>query len=190
MAEPAALQMSYADYLALERASDVKHEWEDGTARAMSGGTPEHGRLAVRFTALLGAALGDRPCEAFSSDVKVRIAAANRSYYPDASVVCGALQRAADDADAIANPIVVVEVLSDSTEARDRGVKRRHYQLLTSLKEYVLVSQSEPFVEVWRRTEDGWSVHEYGPAGTVRLQSIDVAISVDELYRSRLPASS
>lgn len=191
MAEPATVPMSYADYLLLQRTSEVKHEWEDGIARAMAGGTPEHARLAARFSALLTAALGARSCEVFSADLKVRIAAANRSYYPDASVVCGALETAADDPDAVTNPVLVLEVLSDSTEARDRGAKRRHYQLLRSLQEYVLVSQTEPFVELWRRAPDGWNVHEFGPGTAIRFQSIDALISLDELYRSRLtPPSS
>ncbi len=102
--------------------------------------------------------------------------------------MCGTLARAADDPDAITNPILVVEILSETTEARDRGEKRRAYQTLPSLVEYVLVSQTEPFVEVWRRAPEGWTVHEHGPGGAVRLASIDATIDVDTLYRSRLGA--
>src|SRR5690606_11326444 len=127
MYESALPLISYADYLAMERESGLKHEYLDGVVRAMAGGSVEHSRLASRFVRLLDAALRDRPCEAFSSDGKIRIDASNRSTYPDLSVVCGR-ERSEQDPEAIANPVVIVEVLSESTEAYDRGEKFRHYR--------------------------------------------------------------
>ena len=186
MSDPARAVVSYAEYLALEQGSGVKHEYLDGVVRAMAGGTIEHGRLAVRLARFLGDALARKSCEAFSSDVKVRIEASNRTTYPDLAVVCGRLERSAADPEAIANPAVIVEVLSDSTEAYDRGEKFRHYRRLPSLREYVLVSQREPLVEVWRRDGDAWRVHEHGPGGVVRLDACDAEISVDALYASAL----
>src|SRR5690606_27317389 len=106
---------SYADYLALEEASEIKHEYIDGVVRplagdpvAMAGGTIEHGRLAMRLVRLLAVVLDGRPCEAFSADVKVRIEASNRTTYPDLSIVCGPLERSPVDAEAITNPIIIV----------------------------------------------------------------------------------
>ena len=109
----------------------------------MAGGTPEHGRLAAALAGELRGKLRGRPCAVFSSDVRIRIAATDRTTYPDLSVVCGKRETAADDPDALVNPIVIVEVLSDSTEADDRGAKFAHYRRLESLREYVLVSQHE-----------------------------------------------
>ena len=147
MGEPASSKISYAEYLAFEESAELKHEYIDGIVRAMAGGTLDHARIAANVIGALRAALRSRPCAVFSSDAKVRIEASNRSTYADAAVVCGQLERSATDAQAIANPIVVVEVLSPSAEAYDRGEKFRHYKKLASLQEYVLVSQSMELVE-------------------------------------------
>jgi len=179
---------TYAEYLEIERATDLKHEWRDGVVVAMSGGTIEHGRLAVAFTGLLRAALGTKPCVVLSSDVRIRIVAANRAYYPDASVVCDHIEPAADDADAVANPVVIIEVLSDGSEANDRGEKARNYRRLDSLREYVLVSQHERLVEVWEPDGRAWRTREYTAGETIELRSLGVAIAVDELYRDPLAA--
>jgi Uma2 family endonuclease len=109
--------MTYAEYLEFERTSDVKHEYLRGEVFAMAGGTPEHARLAANVISELGGALRGRPCSVFTSDVRVRIETTDRSTYPDVTVVCDRLQRAADDPDAITNPVVIVEVFV----RRDRG---------------------------------------------------------------------
>lgn len=188
MSEAAHARLSYDDYLALERGSDVKHEYLDGFAHAMAGGTIEHARLTSRFDRLLGGALDGRPCSTFSADAKIRIEASNRTTYADVTVVCGKLERSSIDPEAIANPVVIVEVLSPSTEAYDRGEKFRHYRRLPSLREYVLVSQDQPLVEVWRREGDAWRPIDHGPGDAVRLDSIDVAVPVDALYSNPLEA--
>lgn len=178
--------ISYAEYLAAEKASDVKHEFLRGEIFAMAGGTPEHGRLAANVIYELRKAFGTKPCVVFTSDVRLRIAATDRSTYPDVSVVCGGIERAADDADAIINPVVIVEVLSDSTEADDRGEKFAHYRHVASLKEYVLVSQRAPRIEVYRREDRGWVLSEGGPGSAVRLAALDVDLVVDDVYRNPL----
>jgi Uma2 family endonuclease len=187
MVQAAEARVSYAEYLAIEQRTDTKHEYLDGIVRAMAGGSIEHGRLPMRLRGLLEPALSGRPCEAFSSDAKIRIEASNRTYYPDLSVVCGRLERSTLDPEAITNPTVIVEVLSDTSEAYDRGEKFRHYRRLESLREYVLVSQKEPLVEVWRRVGNAWHPDEYGPGQHVRLESLEASISVDELYANPLP---
>ena len=183
-------RVSYGEYLTLERRSDVKHEYVNGRIYAMAGGTPEHGRLTMSIGRLLGAALEGRPCAVFSSDVRVRVAATGRSTYPDLSVVCGRLERAADDPDAIINPVVLVEVLSASTEAADRGDKFAHYRRLPSLEEYALIAQDTPRVEVFRRQRDEqgetWIMSEFGPGQTVHLASLGVDFTLDELYHDPL----
>lgn len=182
---PTPAPVSYAEYLAREARSETKHEFVDGVVRAMAGGTIEHARLASALTRLLAASLVGRPCETYSSDARVRIDASNRTTYPDLTIVCGPLERSSADREAIANPTVIVEVLSESTEAYDRGEKFRHYRLLPSLREYVLVASDQPLVEVWRRDQDAWRVDDRGPGETVSLASIDARFAVDALYGGR-----
>jgi Uma2 family endonuclease len=175
--------MTYAEYLAAEAVAEVRHEYLNGEVWAMAGGTPEHGALAVSMTLALGAALQGKPCRGYSSDVRVRIPDTGLSTYPDLSVVCGQLETAPDDKDAITNPIVVVEVLSDSTEAYDRGAKWAHYRRIPSLREYVLVSQAEPRIEVFRRIEAGrWELLEARPGETMELASLGVQLDVAAVY--------
>jgi Uma2 family endonuclease len=180
-------RVTYADYLAAERASAAKHEYLRGEVIAMAGGTPEHGRLAAAVIGELRNALRGHPCAPFSSDVRVRILATDRTTYPDVSVVCGVLERAPDDPDAITNPTVLVEVLSDSTEADDRGDKFAHYRRIPSLRDYVLVSQRARRIEVFHRDAGGgWLLSEAGPGEEVRLESLDVALGVDAIYADPL----
>ena len=177
--EPAA-ELSYAEYLALEEKSETKHEYVNGLVYAMAGGSITHARLSMTFGRLAGNALSGR-CGVFSSDLRVRIEATGRATYPDVTIVCGKAHAADDDPHAITNPSVIVEVLSDSTEASDRGDKWAHYQRLESLREYVLVSQDEPFVEVFHRDGDRWIYRAYRE-GELELPSLDVRLSIDELY--------
>jgi len=149
-------KLTYAEYLAAERKSDVKLEYLRGEVWAMAGGAIEHGRLVLNVGAELRRALAGKRCVAFGSEVKIRVVETDRSTYPDASVVCGKQEIAVDDEHAITNPTVLVEVLSDSTEASDRGEKFAHYRRLASFQEYVLVSQTSPRIEVFRRDGATW----------------------------------
>lgn len=181
MAEPART-ISYGEYLDLERLSEEKHEFIDGMAVAMAGGSIEHGRLASRLAHLLSAALEGRACGVYSSDVRIRIPGTGRSTYPDLNVVRTSLERAADDAEAIVNPTVIVEVLSESTERSDRGEKFAHYRRIPSLKEYVLVSQDERRIEIFRREGERWVLDEFLADGSVVLDSLDVEFPLASLY--------
>jgi len=174
-------RMSYANYLAFERASDTKHEYVNGQVYAMAGGSPEHARLQVRTSHLLTLGLAGRPCAAFSSDLRVRIEATGRSTYPDVTVICDRIQRAADDPDAATNPILVVEVLSETSEREDRGSKWAHYQRIPSLRHYVLISQDERRVEVYTREPRGWLYSDIRE-GSVELSALNVSLDIDELY--------
>lgn len=174
--------VTYAEYLASEKASAQKHEFLRGDVWAMAGGSPEHGRLAMSAGAVLREALRGKPCVVYSSDVRVRIQATDRSTYPDLSVVCGKDQRASDDDEAITNPIVIVEVLSPTTERSDRGEKFAHYQRLASLQEYVLVSQDAARIEVFHRQGEAWLLTIHQAGATVELPALQVRFRVDELY--------
>ena len=181
MGEPA-LQTTYAEYLALEAQSEDRLEFLDGLVYAMAGGTPEHARLAMEIGAELRDALRPKGCAVYSSDLKLRIDATNRSTYADVVVICGPEQRAAIDPNAVTNPTIIVEVLSPSTEAADRGEKWRHYRHLSSLREYVLVSQGEPYIEVFRREGDEWILRSSVAGETFELPSQGVSIAVDAIY--------
>jgi Uma2 family endonuclease len=182
MGDAAVAKVSYADYLAEEEAAEQKHEFHDGEIVAMAGASVEHARLAAELGFLLSSGVRGRGCTVYSSDLRIRIDEVNRTHYADLTVVCGPVERSPVDAEGVTNPRVVVEVLSDSTEAYDRGEKFRNYRRLASLTEYVLVSQREPVIEVYRRTEGGWLLEEHGPGQRVRLGSIGVEIGVDEVF--------
>jgi Uma2 family endonuclease len=176
--------MTYAEYVAAEVTSPVKHEWLRGEVFAMAGGTREHARLGASMSGELRTSLRGRPCGVFSSDLRVKVEATGLTTYPDVSIVCGKPQAPADDPHAIVNPLVLVEVLSDSTEAYDRGEKFAHYRRIPSLREYVLVSQREPRIEVHRLNDSGhWELHEAGAGESVALASLGCRLSVDEVYR-------
>lgn len=179
--------MSYAEYVAAEKQAEVRHEFLNGEIFAMAGGTPEHGALAVAIAGELHVALAGRPCRVYSSDVRVRVLTTGLATYPDASVVCGHLETDPADPDAIVNPTLLVEVLSDSTEAYDRGAKAAHYRRIPSLREYVLVGQQEPLVEVYRRNERGrWELLEARAGERVDLASLGIQLEVDAIYRNPL----
>lgn len=178
------MKATYADYLALEAASDVKHEYYGGEILEMAGRTIEHARVSASFGGELGNALqrASKRCTVFSSDLRVRIDAPNRTFYPDVSVVCGKPRMSLDDTHAVTNPIVIVEVLSESTERNDRGEKFKHYRTLPSLDEYVLVNTESQLIEVFRRSDQGWVLNEAKPGEFVALRSLDVSLSVDAIY--------
>lgn len=179
--------LSYAEYLELERTSQRKHEYLRGEVFAMAGGTLEHGRLASRVSWLIRNGLADKPCEVFSSDAKVRVDETDLTTYPDVTVICARIERSSVDPEAATNPLVLAEVLSESSEAYDRGEKFAHYRRLSSLREYVLIAQDEPRLEVFRRTPRGsWELVEAGPGGRVTLESIGVDLAVDDVFRSAL----
>jgi Uma2 family endonuclease len=172
---------SFVEYVALERDSEIKHEFDSGEILAMAGGTARHSALAAKVIIALGAT-PTRGCTVFQSDMRVRVAATGRATYPDASMVCGPIEYDPEDAarTTITNPIVLVEVLSVTTEKGDRGNKWMHYQLIPSLVEYVLVSQ-EPRVEVYRRMPSGrWEYFEMRE-GILKLAS-GPALDLSMLY--------
>ncbi len=183
-----AQRFSYAEYLDREHSSETRHEFVSGEIVAMAGGSVEHGRLIARLTMLIGRSLEGKPCVVLSSDVRVRIRAADRATYPDLQVVCGAIERDDEDADAIVNPVLIVEVLSDSTTASDRGDKFADYRRLRSLREYVLVSQRARRVDRYRRDGKRWVLEEFERGQRVAFESIGVELEVDALYSDGLGA--
>lgn len=177
-------QYTYREYLALEEVSTVKHEFLDGEIYAMAGGTVMHAGLAVMVSSALQQQLRYGSCRVFSSDLRVRVLATGLATYPDVTVVCGDLEIDPDNADTVTNPSVVIEVLSDSTEKFDRGLKLRHYQQIPTLGAVVLVAQREQRIEVCSRQADGtWVARTSGPGQTAEIPAIDCTLAVDDVYR-------
>lgn len=175
--------MTPEEYLAFERASPEKHEFADGEIFAMSGGTYAHSLLGTNVAGELRNALSDRPCDVHGADMRIEVAATRRFFYPDVSVVCGPPVFLDDKRDTVLNPKVIVEVLSDSSEGYDRGEKFAHYRRIESLRDYVLVSQTEPLVEHFSRQADGtWLYRALGPGDKLVLPSVDSAVAVDRIY--------
>lgn len=184
MSEPAPrVEMSFADYIAREKTSEVKHQFLDGEVVAMAGGTLEHALLAANVIGGLTNAVRGGPCRVFSSDARIRVSETGLTTYPDVSVICGPIERDPDDPNTATNPTLIVEVLSESTEAFDRGKKFEHYRKMPSLMAYLLVSQDEPLIEIYTRNQDGtWTLAEARPPGDVRVEALGCRLSVAEIY--------
>lgn len=176
-----AQRMTYAEYCAFERKGELKHEYLRGEVFAMIGGTLEHARLGSRLNYLLNRELMGRLCRVYSSDARVRIEATDLDTYPDVSVVCGGTRTGSDEL-ALTNPVLLVEVLSDSTEGYDRGQKAAHYRRIPSLQAYLLVAQHEARLELMVRRNDSWSLIEAGPGETLVIEALAITLSVDEIY--------
>ncbi len=184
MGEPAArTRLTPEQYLALERSSEVKHEYAEGEIFAMSGDTRAHSLVAGNILGEIRSALSERDCEVHGSDMRLKIPATGRYVYPDVSVVCGEALFEDDEQDTLLNPKVIVEVLSRSTEPYDRGDKFENYQTLASLREYVLLSQKKVRVEHYSLQPDGtWILRVLGAGERLLLSSIDCEIDVDRIY--------
>lgn len=182
MAEPAAARLTWAEYIAHDRAADVRHEYVDGRAWAMAGGSPTHAQLAGNALAELRAATRGGPCRVFTSDLRIRVERSGDAYYPDATVVCRDLRLDPDDDHTVLNPSVLVEVLSPTTERYDRGHKLSAYRQIDALGDYVLVSQAAHHIEHFRRNADGsWTLRDLGPGDTLAL-SVGAEVAGDSIY--------
>jgi Uma2 family endonuclease len=177
------IHYAYADYLALEASSNVKHEYLDGQIYAMAGGTPEHAALAATVVGLLFGAVRGGRCRVHDADLRVRVPASGLATYPDVTVICGKRELDGEDRNAVVNPTLIVEVLSRSTEDYDRGDKFDHYKLLPSLRQYVLVSWDKRAVEVWTRDAEGaWAAAVAHDGEIAELPCIEARLDVRELY--------
>ncbi|CRI65180.1 conserved hypothetical protein [Thiocapsa sp. KS1] len=178
-------QYGFEDYLAAERAGcDVKHEYVNGEVFAMTGASFTHNLIVLNLGSELRARLKGTPCHVLPSDMRVRIEAANAGKYPDLVALCEAPRFHDDRQDVLLNPALIVEVLSASTEAYDRGGKFATYRRLPSLEEYVLVSQHRPLVEVFTRQPDGrWILSETeGLDAEVAFASLGCRVAMREIY--------
>ena len=171
------------EYLARERAAEFKSELLDGQIVGMAGGTYEHAQLAANALWRLAAQLDDRPCRVLGSGIRVKAATRSNCFYPDVSVACGILEFTDDHRDTLLNPLVVIEVLSPSTETYDRGVKWGEYQLLPSLQHYLLIAQDRMCVEIYTRQGESWLYSSHSEADAlVELAAVGCSLRVGDLY--------
>lgn len=191
------LYMTVEQYFALDESSDAKYEYLDGYAYLLrppsslyddnaivdlAGGSTAHALISANVNALLHDALAEGECDVYTSDAKVKVAE-KRYFYPDVTVACGEQDEAA-----LTNPVIVVEVLSPSTEKKDRGTKFKAYRALPSIQEYVLIGSQRKAIEVYRREGVFWRQYSYEEGDIVELSSVGVSFPFERVYRRvRLP---
>lgn len=181
MGQPAQ-RFTVGEYLALEAASDTKHEYLNGVIVAMAGASLRHNLIALNVAAVLRSALERSPCRVLGSDQRVQIETTGAYVYPDVSVVCSEPRFGADRPASLLNPVLVVEVLSPSTEDHDRGAKLAHYRRLASVREVLLVEPNERRAELYRRLDGGrWLITDV-VEGAVELESVEARLTLDEVY--------
>jgi Uma2 family endonuclease len=172
------------EYLRLEREAEYKSEYYDGEIFAMAGTSITHSLITANVLGELRGLLRGGRCTTYDSNLKIKVSSTGLYTYPDASVICGPVEHPPEGDDMALNPTLIVEVLSDSTEAYNRGRKFEQYRSLPSFREYVLVSQKEPLVETFfRQPEGNWLFSAVrGLDETVRLHSLAVDLRLSEVY--------
>jgi Uma2 family endonuclease len=170
-------------YLATESASDIRHEYINGDVYAMAGASENHGKIRTNLTVILGTHFRERNCDVFTSDMKLSIESRNCYYYPDLMVTCDERDRGRDLKE---YPLLIIEILSKSTQNIDLGKKLSDYQQIETLQEYIAISQTQPLIICYRRMDGKlWLVQTYTKPtdNRVRLESIELEIELDEIYR-------
>lgn len=176
---------TYADYVALELQSPTKHEFLDGEIYAMAGGSEDHSALAAQVLRVLGNAVGDRPCRVHTSDLRIYVEGPGLATFPDGTVICGPLVQHPPSPQATAlNPMVLVEVTSDSSEEYDTIDKLECYRTIPTLRDYIIVSHRERRLTVHTlMSNDTWITRVAIAGGRVAVGSLDAELVVDEIYR-------
>ena len=173
------LPISIEQYLEAELTAPVKHEYVAGHIYAMVGTSKAHNRIAINLTAALNTHLRGGPCQVFMADIKVYVKNATAFYYPDVVVAC---DRGDGDPYVVTKPLLIVEVLSPSTERIDREEKLHNYRQLDSLEEYVLITPETKEAEVHRRVEGLWKVEAYAGEGNIQFASVGLILAMEEVF--------
>lgn len=172
------------EYLAIERRAEYKSEYFDGEMFAMAGVNPAHNEITLNVASEIHFQLKKRPCHVYTNDMRVKISATGIYTYPDILAFCGPPRFDDNQKDTLLNPTVIIEVLSDSTEAYDRGKKFQHYRTLESLQEYVLIAQHECRVEQYiRQPGNQWTLKEtHDLSEVIQLSSIQCQLALADIY--------
>jgi Uma2 family endonuclease len=174
------------EYLAMERASDEKHEYYDGYMVAMSGARLKHNQITGNLVAEIGNFLKGKECQVLPSDMRVSTPNRNNYLYPDTTIVCGEPQLEDDKFDTLINPTVVFEIWSPSTQKNDVSYKIMYYQNIPSLKEYIMIDSAKRFAQTVRKQQDGaWRFENITESvAGILIQTINFSISFDDIYRN------
>src|ERR1051325_195849 len=177
-------RLTEAEYLRIERLAETRSEFFDGEMFAMAGGTRSHSLIATNLLREISGGLKATDCVAYNADLRVKVEATGLITYPDVSVACGEQRFLDDEQDTLLNPIVLIEVLSPSTEAYDRGKKFEHCRQINTLQEYLLVSQEEARIEQFtRQPNGGWILKEAtGSNAAIQLPSLGIALQLAEVF--------
>jgi Uma2 family endonuclease len=171
-------------YIEIERAAEYKSEYYQGEMFAMAGAKWNHNLIVAHLISQLDQQLRSRPCSVTPSDMRVRVSATGLYTYPDVAVVCGEPQFLDGHRDTLLNPTLIIEVLSPSTEAYDRGLKFENYRSIETLRQYLLVSSDRIHADLYTRQPDGgWLLTSAdGPAGTLSLASVNCQVALADVY--------
>ncbi|MBK8147722.1 MAG: Uma2 family endonuclease [Acidobacteria bacterium] len=172
------------EYLASEEKAERRSEFDGGVVTAMAGGSLKHASVISNLVRVIGNRLGNG-CGAYASDLRVHVENFRKFYYPDVLVICGPAVFYENRNDTVTNPVLIIEVLSAKTEAKDRGEKMLAYRSLGSLREYVLISQTNPIVEQYTKSADGSWIHKatIGVKSIVKFESVEVELSLEDIYQ-------
>ena len=176
--------MSPSAFLDWERKSEDKHEYASGVIVSMAGASPEHNLILSNIIALTGTFLKGKSCNIYPSDLRIYVPSRESYFYPDASIICGALDLSDDIKDTVKNPSVIFEILSPSTEDYDLGRKFFFYMQIGTLKEYVTIDSARRHVRIGRKQADGaWKFEEYfNPADQLLIGPVGLLLSVGDIY--------
>ena len=175
------MKMTRQEYIETVPTDGIKYEWVNGEAYAMAGGTPLHAAIAVNLVLSLGGRLRGRPCRPTTSDQRLFVRATDAYFYPDVMVVCPPWDTPDGDSQSVANPRVIIEVLSDSTRDYDTGSKFEHYRRIDSLTDFLAVDPVARRLTHYRRTEEGWLLTDV-ESGSVSLGSLEIDVPLDEVF--------
>jgi Uma2 family endonuclease len=179
-------RMTPEKYLQFDHDSDIKYEYFDGDVFAMTGGSLNHNQISINIASQLKSTLRGSPCRPLASDMRVKVNEIDKYTYPDIVVVCGNIElEKVKGVETLLNPVVIIEILSDSTEAYDRGKKFTHYRLIPSLREYILVSQDYCNVELFSRSDSGiWQILDpcMDMERSFTIESIDCELLLSDIY--------
>ena len=176
--------MTVEEYLERERLAENRSEYYCGEMFAMPGASIGHSGIVTNLIGELSHKLRQRPCVVCSSSLRLAIAANGFYTYPDVMVICGKPSFIDAHVDTVTNPVLVIEVLSESTKDYDRGEKFESYRAISSLREYLTISQQKKHVETWMRQSDNtWLLREFYDSGAIKLQSIGVELQLSEIYK-------
>jgi Uma2 family endonuclease len=183
MASTARVKYTPEEYLALERKAEYKSEYINGEIYAMSGASEAHNLITLNLATEIRQQFKGRPCRVYSTDMRVKVSATGMHTYPDVVALCGGSKFDGGEVDTLTNPAAIVEVLSPSTEAYDRGEKFAHYRRLPSLQEYILISQDKVSVEHYIRHGEEWIFTELGDlSNTLHLTAVDCSVALRDIY--------